>query len=544
MQHKTKYRKRRATSPPCLNQTNIQARASLQRLHSSSLTEPLVLDQDFMDHSSIDQSPSRSSFSLDSRDDPNTEHVIHLSSIEHCMPRAYIRVCLAYRLPDDKDVDQIIAKLNNFIRHTVDAKPYLAGYVRPADKNRSAGNAEIFFTTEDFLRYPGVEVRHLYEDEDEGRVMDFDELDAQGFPPSKLLPDKVAVLPAIKADEKRAPVFRAQANIVQKGLIISFYLHHCISDGTGLGLLVTGAVQEDDFAFKRHLDDESSKTPCVGERLAAFANRKSVERTALSWSFHNETSDRVISFKRLGQPNGVVASNPPGRGCVISIPDSAVLTLRDTLKAHRPGVEFSRHDVLQALIWRHMARARMPVVGHLPNVKNSKLLVPVNIRNKLKEPLLESYFGAAVDFAAAEFELRALVSSDMAVLAAAAETIRKAVERVDEPYIRQAIALARSSDPTVDVRDLLASNMDRVTGADMYITSWERLGLYKAELDLGLGKPQWVRKPWSKDPGSCIVLPRNPDKKQFEVVVQMTEQDMTRLLQDAEFMSYVSRVID
>ena len=78
----------------------------------------------------------------------------------------------------------------------------------------------------------------------------------------------------------------------------------------------------------------------------------------------------------------------------------------------------------------------------------------------------------------------------------------------------------------------------------MYVTSWERLELYDATLEMDLGKPDWVRKPWSKDPGSCVVLPRDDRKSFIEVLVQMTEEDMARLLRDEVFMSYVVRTLD
>ncbi len=61
---------------------------------------------------------------------------------------------------------------------------------------------------------------------------------------------------------------------------------------------------------------------------------------------------------------------------------------------------------------------------------------------------------------------------------------------------------------------------------------------------MGFGKPDWVRKPWSRDPGSCIVLPYDDRKDYLEVVIQMTKPDMARLLEDPNFMEYVVRVID
>ena len=131
-----------------------------------------------------------------------------------------------------------------------------------------------------------------------------------------------------------------------------------------------------------------------------------------------------------------------------------------------------------------------------------------------------------------------------AALAETAVAIRQAISEVDEDYIRQLIALANRQDPGIDVRDIMASNMNRTTGADMYVTSWERLELYDATLEMDLGKPDWVRKPWSKDPGSCVVLPRDDRKSFIEVLVQMTEEDMARLLRDEVFMSYVVRTLD
>jgi hypothetical protein len=198
-----------------------------------------------------------------------------------------------------------------------------------------------------------------------------------------------------------------------------------------------------------------------------------------------------------------------------------------------------------ALLWQHMTMARKPSLAD--SCQTSKLFVPVNIRNKFQNPLSDSYFGAAVDFACATLPLYRLSRYETGSYGQLAETavaVRNAIDTVTESYVRQLIALANRDDADIDVRDIMASNMDRVTGADMYITSWEKLGLYEATLKMGLGKPDWVRKPWSRDPGSCVILPRDPRKSYIEVLVQMTEQDMLRLLEDEVFMSYVVRTTD
>ncbi|KAL2416052.1 hypothetical protein ABEF91_003354 [Exophiala dermatitidis] len=472
---------------------------------------------------------------------PAARHTIHLSSIEQCMPRSYIRMCLAYRVPDATRLPQILTCLDAFVRKLIDAKPYLSGFVvAVTGANSPVGAVQIEFTDDDFLHYPCVTVRRLTREE---VPYTYDELNQNGLPPSAIRPDLVSAL-GEAADQDRAPVFRVQANVLEGGLVVSLYLHHCISDGTGMGLLMTGSVLNDDFAFDRHLDARGHDIPRLSLRLEAFAHHKSVLRQHLSYSFANQINDRQLKCKTTNsasQTNDV--AKPRGRGCVVAFPLSRLATLKAMVEKHADGHFITPNDVLQALIWQCMTRARIASLRET-TVTTSKLLIPINIRNRLKRPLPESYFGAAIDFASVQLPLSHLADTSLQMMARTAMEIRKSINKVDEPYIRQAISLARYPDPQMDTRDLQASNMDRVNGADMYITSWEKLRCYEATLEMGLGPPDWVRKPWSKDPGSCIILPYDKRKDYLEVVIQMTEEDMARLLDDSTFMEYVARVID
>ncbi|KIV79113.1 hypothetical protein PV11_06697 [Exophiala sideris] len=473
----------------------------------------------------------------------NRQHIINLSSIEHCMPRAYIRICLAYRLSSKDMLSEVQTKLNNFVRKTVDAKPYLSGFVVAVkEPNKQVGAVKIQFSDQDFIEYPKVRVRHLSRQE---VPYTYDQLNEMGMPPSVLKPDLVSALTEA-ADDERAPVFRVQANVVEGGLIVSVYLHHCISDGTGFALLTSGSVLNDDFTFDRHLNGKGHRMPSLSERLDAFAHHQSIVRQELSYSLANQINDRHLKckvIKSAGELNE--GSKVKGRGCIVSISLEKLAGLKSALEGHAESSFITQNDALLALLWHSMTRARIPSLASSESlITESKLLIPVNIRNKLKKPLSASYFGAAVDFASARMQLSHLANADNAALAQSAVVIRKAINNVDEPYIRQAIALARYADPKIDARDLQASNMDRSTGADMYVTSWEKLNCYDATFEMELGQPDWVRKPWSKDPGSCIVLPRDERKPYLEVVIQMTEGDMARLLDDSEFMRHVSRVID
>jgi hypothetical protein len=276
------------------------------------------------------------------------QHVIHLSSIEHCMPRAYIRVCLAYRTPDDADLDDLIVKLNGFARKLVDSKPYLAGYVVPAVSSKSqVGLAEIHFTDRDFLNFPQVHLQHI---SSEDIPYDYDQLNERALPPSLIRPDVVSALPEGTNDEY-APVFRLQANAVKGGLIVSAYLHHCISDGTGMGYIITGSVLKDDFTFDRHLESRGFVTHPLHRRLEEFANQQSIVRQKLNWSSPNQISNRTLlhgsPYESHGQDT-IQRSRPNGRGVVFAFDDDKLLNLRTRVEAVLAEGQFvSANDILR-----------------------------------------------------------------------------------------------------------------------------------------------------------------------------------------------------
>ena len=475
------------------------------------------------------------------------DHVIRLSGIEHCMPRSYIRLCLAYPLPDKDKLPEVETRLNEFVRRTIDAKPYLSGSVVAVDTpTNQVGAVEIRFSDKDFLEYPKVIFRHFVPEEVDH--LGYEQLCDKSLPPSLIKPDIVSVLKE-SADDDWAPVFRMQANVIDGGVIISVYLHHCISDGTGAGLLVSGSLLHDEFQFDPHLDGGEHDTPTLSHRLEAFAERETHVRNELSLASFNQITNRHLKWKIVTSPNQAnQVVKPLGRGCVFRFPLDKLAELKARLESQADfdGLDgfMTRNDVLMALVWHSMTKARKPSLDKTRRITTSRLNIPVNIRKNLKRPLSVSYFGAAVDFASAEMPIDHLIDPCDAFMSKTALAVRKAIKSVDEPYIRQAIALAMKSSPDIDVRDLQGSNMDRTNGADMYITSWEKLPLYDADFDMGLGKPDWVRKPWSRDPGSCIVLPIDERKPFYEVVIQMAVADMARLLEDKAFRQYATSWIE
>jgi hypothetical protein len=276
---------------------------------------------------------------------PSQTHTVHLSAVERCMPRAYIRVCLAYRLPEAIDRAEIASRLDSYARKLVDAKPYLAGYVVPApDSEHRRGISEIRFTDDDFLDFPNVEIKDLAK---EGGLDSYEELNERRLPPSSIPPKLVSALPE-GTDDELAPAFRMQANFVRGGLIVSVYLHHCIADGTGLNHLLTGAVFTDEYVFRRNIEANGQPTPTLNARLAAFAKRKTFVRQKLSWSDHNQISDREILYKRFDDiAKSEKVPRVEGRGCVFAFDREKLKRLLSLLMTQVAGQFLSATDALR-----------------------------------------------------------------------------------------------------------------------------------------------------------------------------------------------------
>ena len=153
---------------------------------------------------------------------------------------------------------------------------------------------------------------------------------------------------------------------------------------------------------------------------------------------------------------------------------------------------------------------------------------------------------------------------EKAYLLSTAISIHTTITRCNDQYLREVLALTARQDSVKSMADL---NVDTASGLDLCITSWAVLPIFdeggESDLGMGLGLPDYVRKPWSRDAGGCIILPRDRRGTQgmprvereeeeeeeeeeggLEVLVQLKTGDMERLRADCEFMACVARVID
>lgn len=460
-----------------------------------------------------------------------TEHVITLSSLDQSLMRSYVRICLCF---EAQDVDFSLFELNlsTFFRSKLRLMPYLAGRVVPIQGHEWRGSLELRYTQEEVDLWRPI-TTHLSEDD---FAHSYESLSSAGMPPGAFIGNVLNPLPD-SPPEVEAPVFCVQANFIDGGLLLNLYLHHSVSDGTGLGLLIHGlpekiderdyadfdlsAIAETESQCRRVLSLTHSARPNLSLHPEWSANRHESHSKQLSVS--PVTESRMLSF---------------------SLPklDRLKRSLSQELDVENPlhSRYLSTNDCFTALIWTGISRARMPRSD--PSNTASTLAMPVSIRDAIKPPLPADYFGNACILKLISLSMHELLAdvNNTAAMCFVASAIRRGVLEVDDDSVRSAIATINSSD---DVRDTNQAGLDLTT--DLVVTSLATLPINASDLGLGLGNAQWVRKTSTTAQGpGCIVLPKRLDDGVWEVMMQLDPADMACLLLDEGFSAYVERVTE
>ncbi|NJR31520.1 hypothetical protein HC762_02040 [bacterium] len=463
-------------------------------------------------------------------------------------------------------------RLKAFFRRTFEAQPWLAGYVYPVKGNITPKDQlEVRFTKQDVENFE-VKVQHLGPDR---FPWSYDEICQLGMPPSKIPRELISACPDRRPDTEPALILDVTVIIIRGGLLLAIFLHHGATDGASIGTIICGQLC-------RNVVDSPSRSTAD---LAKSAEAESLIRSPLSLippkhpiGLHREYTS---ALRMLGQ-NPAPPPKAPLPSAVTShiffFSDSALESLKASLNIlleASPDTSIpwiTTNDALQSLLWHHLTRARIPSVDNNPLPDTATLIIPVNMRRRINPPIPHTYLGGAVALAPATVPLSVLHPSrlhstqtpdaslpggsqeeaDKAYLLPTAKVIHGVVARCDDTYLREVLALTQLQS---SMREMVDLNANIAAGLDLCINSWAALPIYDespdagGDLGMGLGLPDFVRKPWSRDAGGCIILPRDRRQRDgrepgLEVLVQLKTEDMHRLLQDSDFMGYVGRVID
>jgi hypothetical protein len=469
----------------------------------------------------------------------STEQIIRLSSIDQSLSRVYIRLALCYEY-NNANVLALSLNLTPAVKRTVTQFPILAGTVRPAtdEENGQQGRLEVAVTLDQVNTFkPKLKsVIGL-------QVKSYDALSSARMPAYDLINNLIVPLPDLPTNSGD-PAFAVQATLISGGLVVALYLHHSVGDFSTLRSIIN------------HISSNSPFPNLTPTDLKEYAHEQSNLRHRLSSSMGVRPEPAQVS--RLG--NISIMATPqlmapfnmaaPGNDCCIFCFNLGLLSAvqahvadRSSRTSSPPPLQMSTLDVLAAILWKSITRARVNrgqvnIDESEAMQQTSTLHIPVGFRNKIEKPIDSTYFGnTVVQVSTTELIHKLAMPLEPINIEKTAQAIRRVTSTVDERHVRSTIANINES---ADASEVMINGM--VVASDLAIMSWVDLTLKGSTLSLGLGEPAWARQIGrSMDTFvGCIVHNKREGEGLWDVMIQLPHSTMCRLKEDPGFMEYVA----
>lgn len=426
-------------------------------------------------------------------------------------------------MPDGVAQSTIVSRLESGLRRLTASFPWVAGQV--VVEGEGAGNSGVFKIKE-LHEIPYFAVKDLRTDTSAPTML---ELRETNFPMRMLNESVIAprnTFPAtttVSVRDHGSPVFLVQANFIVGGLVLTVLGQHQTMDIMGQGQimhLLSKACHGESFTENELLSgnlqrqtlipvlDNYERGPELARHLAATATGPS--RNALD---KDETESTQIMWASF-------TFHPTSLAAIKSI---AVKTLPS-------GFSYvSTDDALSAFIWQSIMRVR---ADRLPPNKNTTFARAIDVRSYVDVPA--TYTGIVQNMTYTTYTIQELVALPLGEIAS---RLRAALEPSTTilPFHTRALATYLHSQ-TDKSHVSPASSLD--FSVDVIVSSWAKTNSYDLDFNLGLGKPEAVRRPWFTPLQSFVYfMPRKGDGE-IAVAVCLEEEDMNRLKADKEFTTY------
>ena len=440
--------------------------------------------------------------------------------------KIYTQICFCFPVTDASSHSALINTLTNGLERLSASFPWLAGKV--VNEDSGEGNSGIF-KIKPLEKIPRLVVKDLRHDPS---IPTMDALRRANFPFSML--DETIIAPRKtlpgRSDESAsdsAPVFILQANFITSGLLLTFVGQHNTMDMTGQGQIIhlfSKACRNEPFT-----SEELSSGNLARRNLIPLLDNSYKQGSELARQIVKPTPSHPISSGTNGHP-----APPPPPKCTWSYftfhPTSlTALKLLATKTIILPSGYISTDDALSAFIWQSVIRARLP---RLNPTAESTFARAVNVRHYLG--ISQMYPGLVQNMTYHTYTLQKLVEEP---LGGVASQLRSALDPKTSNLGYNTRALATFLNRTPD-KNIISLTATLDLSADIMFSSWAKLDCYELDFNLGLGKPEAVRRPQFEPVESLIYLmPRTLDGE-IAVAICLRDEDMERLRADEEFAKY------
>ncbi|KAK9483376.1 hypothetical protein V1527DRAFT_507691 [Lipomyces starkeyi] len=230
--------------------------------------------------------------------------------------------------------------------------------------------------------------------------------------------------------------------------------------------------------------------------------------------------------------NGHAAQPPPPKctWAYFTFPPTSLAALKSlaTKTITLPSGYISTDDALSAFIWQSVIRVRLP---RLHPTAEATFARAVDRRRYLDIP--QTYPGVVQNMIYHTYPIQKLVAEP---LGGVASQLRSALDTIsDLGYRTRALATVINRAPDKSIISVVAS-LD--LSVDMMLSSWVKEHCYELDFNLGLGKPEAVRRPQFVPVESFMYLIPKALDGEIALGICLRDEDMERLRADEEFAKY------
>ena len=442
------------------------------------------------------------------------------------LARLYTQICFCFSMPKSCLRSEITDTLTDGLERLLASFPWLAGQV--INEGSGEGNTGIFKIIP-WENSPRLVVKdHRYDP----AMTTMDALKQANFPFSMLDESIIAprkTLPG-SPDEPLsdpAPVFVLQATFIAGGVLLTFVANHQTMDMTGQGQVIdlfSKACRNEQFT-----NEELSIGNLARRKLIPFLDDSYEQGSELAHQVAKPTS----TPPNPGETNGHFASpTPPAcTWAYFSFEPFSFAVLKALATGTMPlsSSYISTDDALSAFIWQSIMRARSSRISPTTKVTLARA---VDVRRYLDIP--PTYPGVVNNMTYHTYTLQKLLAEP---LGGVTSQLRSALEPRTSNLGYKTCALATLLNRTRDKNGInITATLD--LSADIMLSSWAKLDCYDLDFNLGLGKPESVRRPQFVPVESLIYLMPKRLDGEIAVAICLRDEDMERLRADEDFTKY------
>ncbi|KAK9363908.1 transferase family-domain-containing protein [Lipomyces starkeyi] len=360
-----------------------------------------------------------------------------------------------------------------------------------------------------------------------------DALRRANFPFSMLDESIIAprkTLPCLDESESDSPLFLLQANFITGGLLLTFLGQHQAMDMTGQGqviYLLSKACRNEPFTSEelsigniaRHniiplLDDSYKQGPELARQIIKPTPSDSISNSATN----------------------VHAAPPKCTWAYFTFPPTSLTALKSLatkIFITLPSGYISTDDALSAFIWQSVIRVRLPRLHPTAEATFARAVDP---RRYLDIP--QTYPGVVQNMTYHTYPIQKLVAEP---LGGVASQLRSALDpkTPDLGYRTRALATVLNRALDKSIISVVAS-LD--LSVDIMLSSWAKEHCYELDFNLGLGKPEALRRPQFVPVESLMYLMPKALDGEIALGICLRDEDMERLRADEEFAKYATYI--